>query len=497
MVKGAVREGATILGNHGGKIEWANIATDALGTAIGNAIAASIGVVQDARRNQNEKTKQDNPQYTYATNPNGSLRVTGYSYPPASAPLPGLGGAPMENTPLPGLGGAPLPNTPANAGSGGLFGGAALISAFLPQAAALHNALNPAANEDLAGLPDPTSNDGPPIGAGMVGNTNASTTPNMMMEVDPLGNPTGRMVPVPDTGAVSDPVGGAVVDAVKHPGSIVTGGLKWAWNLVPSAINSLIMSGAGEAAAITAESGRFDLVDDTLNGGQGAMKAVNDKLALSYDTPAERGTAIALDVAAVLAAGAGLVRGGISLISELRASGEIATAGAGSLRTLEDVTAANNGSTDIVEGRVKFGLSRGGGGSELDRAYAEQVTGTRNSVYVNDVEFDGAQGKTLIDAKRASGPGSFYDISGNDSFTQEVKIPTILEQANRQVNALNGISLYNNIEWVVADPTIAQQLGNLLTDVGLPITVRHQAFNLAPQMEIRSPAQAFFGVTPQ
>ncbi len=475
MVKGAVREGATILGNHGGKIEWANIATDALGTAIGNAIAASIGVVQDARRNQNEKTKQDNPQYTYATNPNGSLRVTGYSNPPASAPLPGLGGAPMENTPLPGLGGAPLPNTPANAGSGGLFGGAALISAFLPQAAALHNALNPAANEDLAGLPDPTSNDGPPIGAGMVGNTNASTTPNMMMEVDPMGNPTGRMVPVPDTGPVSDPVGEAVVDAVKHPGSIVTGGLKWAWNLVPSAINSLIMSGAGEAAAITAESGRFDLVDDTLNGGQGAMKAVNDKLALSYDTPAERGTAVALDVAAVLAAGAGLIRGGISLISE-RGFGAVG---------------------DIVEGRVKFGPSRGGGGSELDRAYAEQVTGTRNSVYVNDVEFDGAQGKTLIDAKRASGPGSFYDISGNDSFTQEVKIPTILEQANRQVNALNGISLYNNIEWVVADPTIAQQLGNLLTDVGLPITVRHQAFNLAPQMEIRSPAQAFFGVTPQ
>ena len=100
VAKGAVSQGMTILANRGGKIDWVNIATNALGDAIGNAIAATFGVVQDARENRNEKWKQDHPEYTYATNPNGSLRVTGYANPPASAPLPGLGGAPLPNEPF-------------------------------------------------------------------------------------------------------------------------------------------------------------------------------------------------------------------------------------------------------------------------------------------------------------------------------------------------------------------------------------------------------------
>src|SRR5712692_10178871 len=100
VAKGVVSQGAAILANRGGKIDWINIATNALGDAIGNAIAATFGVVQDARENRNEKWKQDHPEYTYATNPNGSLRVTGYANPPASAPLPGLGGAPLPNEPF-------------------------------------------------------------------------------------------------------------------------------------------------------------------------------------------------------------------------------------------------------------------------------------------------------------------------------------------------------------------------------------------------------------
>jgi len=122
---------------------------------------------------------------------------------------------------------------------------------------------------------------------------------------------------------------------------------------------------------------------------------------------------------------------------------------------------------------VRFGSPRGGGGSTADRAYASRVSGgAEKSTYVNGTEFDSVRGGVLVDAKRASGSGSFYDISGADRFTQNVKIPEILKQANRQVNAAQG-QAFRGIRWKVADAGVAAQLRRLFRQQNIPITVVH------------------------
>jgi RHS repeat-associated protein len=122
---------------------------------------------------------------------------------------------------------------------------------------------------------------------------------------------------------------------------------------------------------------------------------------------------------------------------------------------------------------VEFGAPRGGGGRAADRAYASQVTGgAEKATYVKGTEFDSVRGGVLIDAKRASSAGSFYDISGNDGFTRNVKIPEILAQANRQVIAAQGQGL-KGIRWEVADATVAAQLKSLFRQQNIPISVIH------------------------
>jgi hypothetical protein len=122
---------------------------------------------------------------------------------------------------------------------------------------------------------------------------------------------------------------------------------------------------------------------------------------------------------------------------------------------------------------VRFGAPRGGGGGPADRAYAYRVTGgAEKAVYVNGTEFDAVRSGILIDAKRASGSGSFYDISVADRFTQNVKIPEIIGQAQRQLDAIRGQG-FRGIRWEVSDPNVAQQLQGLFTQRGIRIQVIH------------------------
>ncbi|MEO8218936.1 MAG: hypothetical protein ABI718_17815, partial [Acidobacteriota bacterium] len=122
---------------------------------------------------------------------------------------------------------------------------------------------------------------------------------------------------------------------------------------------------------------------------------------------------------------------------------------------------------------VRFGRARGGGGNEAARAYAYQVTGgAEKAVYVNGVEFEGVRNGILLDAKRASARGSFYDISGTDRFTQQVKIPSVLTQARRQIGSVRGEG-FKGIQWEVADPDVAQQLNRLFDQQNIRISVIH------------------------
>lgn len=89
-------------------------------------------------------------------------------------------------------------------------------------------------------------------------------------------------------------------------------------------------------------------------------------------------------------------------------------------------------------------------------------------IRVNGVNFDWYEGDTLLDAKNAAEIRSWYDVSQADGFTQRVKVPDIIEQAQRQVEALQGSS-FNRIEWRVADPNVAEGLKQLFANpkVGL------------------------------
>ena len=107
------------------------------------------------------------------------------------------------------------------------------------------------------------------------------------------------------------------------------------------------------------------------------------------------------------------------------------------------------------------------------REYAIRVTGndTGLGIYVNGVEFDGIEGTLLLDAKNA-GERSFYDITGSDNFTEQVKIPEIVEQAERQLDALAG-SGASGIEWRVANQQVAEGLKKLFRLRRLPINIKY------------------------
>ena len=102
------------------------------------------------------------------------------------------------------------------------------------------------------------------------------------------------------------------------------------------------------------------------------------------------------------------------------------------------------------------------------------MTGGKDATYVDGVEFDGyrASDKTLLDAKRSKGKGSWYDISGSDSFTQNVKIPEILKQARRQLGVLKD-SGAAKIEWHISDSGVAGSLRNLFSKNNINIRVVH------------------------
>ena len=130
---------------------------------------------------------------------------------------------------------------------------------------------------------------------------------------------------------------------------------------------------------------------------------------------------------------------------------------------------------------IRFGPPRGGGGSEAARTYAYRVTGgAEKATYVQGpqgttpVEFEGVSGGILIDAKRAGENNSWYDISSADKFTRSVKIPEILKQAQRQVQALKTTgeaSGLSGIRWPVANETVAKQLQSLFDENELNIRV--------------------------
>lgn len=163
---------------------------------------------------------------------------------------------------------------------------------------------------------------------------------------------------------------------------------------------------------------------------------------------------------------------------------EILTMAAAGLLNVNALQMSALGSGQPVSGlnNASRGKPRGGGGSAADQAYSKKVNKENGSVpegesvYVDGVEFDGYNptSKSLLDSKRSKGKGSWYDISGTNSFTQNVKIPEILKQARRQIAVL-GKSGATKIEWHVSDSGIAAQLKALFNTHGINIIVKHTA----------------------
>lgn len=122
---------------------------------------------------------------------------------------------------------------------------------------------------------------------------------------------------------------------------------------------------------------------------------------------------------------------------------------------------------------TRTGKYRGGGGSEEDRAYAKQVTGDDKATYVDDVEFDGHDTtngkKVLLDAKRSSGKGSWYDMSGTDNFTIKFKQKYVLKQAKRQVKKIK-VAGATHIEWHISNEYVAKHMHTFLSDNGIKST---------------------------
>ncbi len=97
FTKGAVRQGLSILANHQGHIDWDNLAANALGDALANALTASLPLHQGVQERRVEAKQRDYARrgYHYEVNPNGSLRLV------TSRNQPGPG---LANSAEPGLG---------------------------------------------------------------------------------------------------------------------------------------------------------------------------------------------------------------------------------------------------------------------------------------------------------------------------------------------------------------------------------------------------------
>ena len=116
------------------------------------------------------------------------------------------------------------------------------------------------------------------------------------------------------------------------------------------------------------------------------------------------------------------------------------------------------------------------GGAKGEK-YAWQITSSRESLYVGGlkeesggtgiVELDGyrAPDRMLLDAKDAT-PGGMYDVRGGDKFTQNVKIPKILEEAMRQGHAQKK-SGAAGIEWSIADQGVQKALETFFAARGI------------------------------
>ena len=80
------------------------------------------------------------------------------------------------------------------------------------------------------------------------------------------------------------------------------------------------------------------------------------------------------------------------------------------------------------------------------------------------VRFDWYEGDTLIDAKYAEGAG--YDFSLNEPWQEGIK-ESLLDEAQRQLKALDSTDQFTEIEWWVSNEDVALQLQELLDENGL------------------------------
>jgi hypothetical protein len=143
-----------------------------------------------------------------------------------------------------------------------------------------------------------------------------------------------------------------------------------------------------------------------------------------------------------------------------------------------NITTINIG--DSVSGLpgATYDTRRGGSGgaSPEDIDYEVRVTGkteaNRNlAVFVSGTEFDWYDETkgALLDAKNWEN-GGVHDIADG---TRDFIIPSILDQANRQINAVQAIESDANIVWIVAGGNVVNALQRLFRNENIGIEVRH------------------------
>jgi hypothetical protein len=125
-------------------------------------------------------------------------------------------------------------------------------------------------------------------------------------------------------------------------------------------------------------------------------------------------------------------------------------------------------------------------GGEKGAAYARQVTGSDDSIYIGglkaelggtgEAELDGYRRstRTLLDAKD-TGAEPWYDITGYDrtppdKFTVDFKVPSVLKSAMRQGYAMQK-SGAAGIEWHLPNAEVAAAIRKLFAEHGIDIKV--------------------------
>ncbi|MFZ5443170.1 MAG: eCIS core domain-containing protein [Myxococcota bacterium] len=169
-----------------------------------------------------------------------------------------------------------------------------------------------------------------------------------------------------------------------------------------------------------------------------------------------------------------LADGAIPLALTQAEIASLVTAGALNLQMAAAVPGGGGGAKVPGLTSGTYGPVRGGGGSPADKAYVKKVTGRDDSVYVEGTEFDGFDktNQQLLDAKRASGKGSWYDATRTDGFFNDVAKKDILAQARRQLAVLPK-SGAKGITWHVADADVARSLRALFRSENIGINVVH------------------------